>query len=75
MSAGEIYRSLSSESYWATKSRSVRWLAARYYAGVDRLEQLKAACVPSVACTRHGYDVFVGAALTAAEVEEIIRLR
>jgi hypothetical protein len=41
MRAYAIFRSLSCEkSWWGTQSRKVRWLAARYYAGVDTVDEL-----------------------------------
>jgi hypothetical protein len=40
MRAYDIYCNLSSEEWWSKQSRKVRWLAARYYAGVESLDEL-----------------------------------
>lgn len=41
LTANSIFRSLSTTPGWATCSRKVRWLAARYYAGVDSVDELR----------------------------------
>lgn len=43
MTAYEIFKCLSlGYGQWAAESRRVRWAAARYYAGVDSLDDLRA---------------------------------
>lgn len=71
MKAGEIYRELMNCPGWSTKRSALRWLAARYYAGVDSLEQLRAMTRP-IPC--HGYHSLLPI-LTESEVSEIIALR
>jgi len=71
MKASEIYRSLSQESFWASKTDRVRWWASRYYAGVETLEQLRNATKP-----RPVYGDFVLCPeLSEEAVQEIVRLR
>ena len=72
MKAAEIYRSLSTEpSFWAAQPNKVRWLASRYYAGVDSVTQLWAATKP-IPVSR---DFNLNPVLTEDVVREIIRLR
>ena len=66
MKAHEIYRSLSTESFWATQSRTVRWLAARSYAGVISFGELMGHTQSA-----HG----IGAAITAEDAHTIVSLR
>jgi len=40
MNAYQYFKHLSMVPGWAAQTRKVRWLAARYYAGVDTLDQL-----------------------------------
>jgi hypothetical protein len=76
MKANEIYRSLSSEPHWATKSKSVRWLASRYYAGVDTLEQLWNTTKPRpVSWSKYNGDFVMPPELTESDVREIVQLR
>jgi hypothetical protein len=65
MSAYAIYRHLSAA--WQPTRRTVRWLAARYYANVDSIDVLRSMCEPCVTGQR--------APLTRSEVAEIIRMR
>lgn len=46
MNAMQIARELSKESFWAKQPRKVLILAARFYAGVDSLNQLRLAQFP-----------------------------
>jgi hypothetical protein len=39
---------LSADEHWARYSRKVRWLAARFYAGVDSLSDLSAMLPPAI---------------------------
>jgi len=71
MKAMEIYRELSKEVSWAQKPRKVRMAAARYYAGVDSVEDLQAWAEPQV--IREG--VMLPPVLSKDEVREIIRWR
>lgn len=71
MTFGEIYRSLSSEPWWAAQSRAMRVLAARYYAGIDSFAQL-------LAQSEHQptyRDVVLAPALSAEQVDTIRMLR
>ena len=54
MTAGEIYRELSKFGFWAAQSRKMRWIAARYYAGVESLDELTATtgCGSSCGCCK-----------------------
>lgn len=70
MRFGEIYRTLCQT--WREQSRKVRICAARYYAGVDSLEQLKALGEPQ----HIDGDYHVGPPiLTQREIDLIIRMR
>jgi hypothetical protein len=73
MKAGEIYRTLSNEPSWSNKTRAVRWLASRYYAGVDTYYELQSLAHRSIACEKHGYITYVGPAITSIDVQEIIQ--
>lgn len=42
MTAYTIYRHLTEYGgWWAKQPRKVRWLAARYYAGIDTIRQIR----------------------------------
>jgi hypothetical protein len=71
MKASEIYRALSQELHWAAKTDRVRWLASRYYAGVDTLIQLRDSAKPRPVSR----DFILCPELSEEAVQEIIRLR
>lgn len=71
MTANALYRNLSTEPWWATQRKIVRWVAARYYAGVETADQLLLRTQPRPVTG----DFFMPPELTEAEVAEIIRLR
>lgn len=72
MKANDIYRNLTSEpSFWAKQTNRVRWYAARYYAGIDTIDQLLAAAQP----TPISPSLVLPPALTEDIVREIIRSR
>lgn len=71
MTAFELYQELNKTS-WRTERPAVRWLACRYYTGVDSLAQLRAMSQPQVI----GYDdQTIRPILTQDEVDRIILLR
>ena len=71
MKAYHIYKELSKESWWSKQSRAMRWIAARYYAGVESVDELaQRAEIQFVSPL-----VVLKATLTATEVETIISLR
>ena len=77
MKAAQLFRELSRESWWASQPRKMRWIAARYYAGVESFEELKARgeSRPVLDQTpRHG-DYWQPAELSADQIQQIIRLR
>ena len=67
MKSYELFKELSKQSYWSKKSRKIRFLAARYYTGVDSLEQLRQAMA-------YGSRGLLSYA-ELVEVEEIVKLR
>lgn len=71
MRAYDIYLTLTSEPFWASLSRRVRWAASRYYAGVDSLNQLRALA------SRQPYDDerCLPPTLSEEQVALIVRLR
>ena len=71
MKAHEIYRALSSEPSWSQKSSMVRWIAARYYAGVESLEQLRDHAKSRPVTDNH----IMPPELSEDEVQEIVSLR
>ncbi len=71
MKASDLYRNLSKERWWASQRKIMRWAAARYYAGVDTLEQLWDSTKPRPVCGLYE----LAPELTEEEVREIIRLR
>lgn len=77
MNVREIFTSLSNTPGWSTCSRFMRMAAARYYAGVDSVEDLRNFTTPFLVYTdRWGRgDVYLSAPLTTEQVNEIIRLR
>ena len=68
MNAHTIFKELSKESFWAGYSDKVRWCAARYYAGVEGVDDLQAR--GRVVCEWQRVPV-----LTEAEIRMIIQLR
>jgi len=48
MNAYQYFKHLSLVPGWAAQTRKVRWLAARYYAGVDSLSQLQEMAEPQI---------------------------
>lgn len=70
MKANTLYNELSKVAHWAAQSRKVRWLAARYYAGVESLAELRSHSTP-----QPFGDYTLPALLTPAQVEMIIQLR
>lgn len=71
MKASDLYRNLSNEPWWAAQRKIMRWLASRYYAGVDSLEQLLA-CAETRPVHK---DHRLAPELSREEVAEIIRWR
>ena len=70
MSAYTIYRELSKVGHWAQLTRKVRWLAARYYAGVETYDELV-----SHAHAQAFDNRFLPPLLSGSEVRMIIDLR
>ncbi len=70
-----LYRVLSAEQWWANQSRTMRWIAARFYCGVESLEDLRSRAKPHIYRSRFGEDYFVKPELSEAQVSEIILLR
>lgn len=77
MQAMQLARELSKESFWAGQPRKVLILAARFYAGVDSLDQLRSMAEPAVFGTNRwtGEDRFLRPVLTSEQVEMIVNLR
>ena len=71
MKANDIYRNLSTEPWWAAQTQAVRWLASRYYAGVDSVTELWALTKP-IPISR---DYTLKPVLDEVIVREIIRSR
>lgn len=71
MKAGQLFRELSRESWWASQSVKMRWIAARYYAGVESLLDLRARTKRRPVFRDH----FQPPELTEAEARAIIQLR
>lgn len=77
MNAGEIYRQLSACPWWAEQRRAVKWMAARYYAGVENCDSLYERAKPGFVqdnVLTMG-SITLPPVLSKDEVEEIIRLR
>jgi hypothetical protein len=72
MTAYEIFKTLSQVGGWAEETPRVRWLAARYYANVESLEQLRKHAEPVI--IRDEFRT-CPPLLTAAQVRMIIMLR
>lgn len=81
MNVREIFKSLSSTPWWSECSRFMRMAAARYYAGVDSVEDLRNFTTPSPVCSNRDMwgdpaeDFCLPPPLTPSQVDEIIRLR
>lgn len=77
MKATQLARELQAERFWATQPKAVVVLAARYYAGIDSLEQLRHMAEPAVYGTNRwtGEDKFLRPTLTEDQVQTIIDLR
>ena len=68
MAAYKMYRQLREEPNWATDSRKVRWLAARYYSRVGSLKDLKR-------LSRSDESTGYHRGLTGEQVYKIVHLR
>ena len=75
MSAYELYRTLSGEKWWASQSRAMRWIAARFYAGVESLDELHDRAKPHIVNTYYRGDHYTKPELSQSQVDEIIMLR
>jgi len=75
MSAYELYQTLSGEKWWASQSRAMRWIAARFYAGVESLDELLDRAKPHMVSTHYGQDYCSKPELSQSQVDEIIMLR
>ena len=71
MTVREIVTALRMQEFWAGCSKKMVWLAARYYAGVDSLADLRR-CAERVPISR---DFTLDPVLTREEVATIIMLR
>ena len=76
MSAYEIFKNLSQFGWWAQQSPKMRWVAARYYAGVISIEELKDMDIHRV-CKEYwdGRVFMLPPILTTEQVDTIIYLR
>ena len=76
MTAHEIYRHLSATGWWSDQPRSMRWAAARYYAGVESRDELflRATHKPTGVGGSFG-EVLIRPDITPEQAEEIIMLR
>jgi hypothetical protein len=75
MTAYELFRTLSGEQWWSSQSRAMRWIAARYYAGVESIEDLFERAKPHIFRTKYGHDYFTKPELSEDQVREMIYLR
>jgi hypothetical protein len=75
MGVYDLYRVLSVEQWWMNQSRAMRWIAARFYCGVESLEDLRSRAKPHIYRSRFGEDCFVKPELSEVQVDEIILLR
>lgn len=76
MNVGELARELAKEPFWAKQPRSMLILAARYYSGVDSLDQLRHMAEPAISSSdRWGHDHYIRPTLTEEQVRTIIDLR
>jgi hypothetical protein len=76
MNVREIFTSLTNTPWWSEQPRFMRMAAARYYAGVDSIEDLRNFTTPSIVYTdNYGNERWLSAPLTTEQVDEIIRLR
>ena len=71
MKAFDIYRQLCCEQWWASQRQAVRWVASRYYSGVESVYELKDRAVRSLCLDNRT----LAPVLTQEEVADIIRLR
>jgi hypothetical protein len=75
MNVGELARELAKTEFWAKQPRSMLILAARFYSGVDSLDQLRHMAEPAISSSHYGYDHFIRPTLTEQQVQTIINLR
>jgi len=71
MTAYSIYKTLSDEPYWSACTDRMRWIAARYYAGIETINDLRARTQNrpvSLFC-------ILEPELTIGEAETIVRMR
>jgi hypothetical protein len=66
MKTHELYQELSRETFWAEKPRKLRWIAARYYTGVD--------CSLKPYCEPREYGDHKGSPLLSHEEAEMIKI-
>jgi len=71
MPAHQIYNQLSQDEWWSCQSPKMRWLAARYYGGVESKEQLFSHGEPQPIHRGHYHPPM----LTADEIEVILALK
>ena len=76
MSAYEIFQNLSQCEWWSEQSPKMRWIAARYYANVISINQLRDMNLPRM-CKEYwnGKCFMLPPLLTEKQIEEIIHLR
>ena len=70
-SAYSIYKTLSGESFWTGCTDRMRWIAARYYAGVETIDDLRARTQIRPIMR----EVIFVPELTIGEAETIVRMR
>lgn len=75
MTVGEIKRELSKTQFWGSQPRQVLILAARYYAGVDSLAQLRHMAEPAISSSGLYGDHYIRPTLTPEQVRTIVDLR
>lgn len=75
MTAMQLARELATERFWAAQPCKVLILAARFYAGVDSLAQLRHMAEPAIWSSQYGYDHYTRPTLTQEQVQTIIDLR
>jgi hypothetical protein len=76
MKTMQLARELSKTTFWAAQPRKVLILAARYYSGVDSLDQLRHMAEPAISSSdRWGHDHYIRPTLTEEQVRTIIDLR
>lgn len=75
MNVGELARELQKTNFWASQPRKVLILAARYYSGVDSLDQLRHMAEPAISSSGPYGDHFIRPTLSEEQVRTIINLR